>query len=73
MVEHGKDKALEYIPKSAIAFISQLISVQRGRSSVTMPPRDHYILKFDRNDLRTIRGRVYDTMIDFHYTQVNVC
>jgi hypothetical protein len=71
MVEHGKDKALEHIPKSTTAFISKITHVQRGISSVTMPPRDHYTLQFDHKDLRTLRGRVYDTMIDFQYSQVN--
>ena len=71
MVEHGKDKALDHIPKSSIAFIGRISNVQRGISSVTMPPRDHYKLQFDHKDLRTLRGRVYDTMIDFEYSQVN--
>ncbi|CAF0872224.1 unnamed protein product [Rotaria sp. Silwood1] len=70
MVLHGKDKALEQIPKSSIAFISKITHVQRGVSSVTMPPRDYYTLQFDHKDLRTLRGRVYDTMIDFEYSQV---
>ncbi|CAF1256933.1 unnamed protein product [Rotaria magnacalcarata] len=70
MVLHGKDKALEQIPKSSIAFIGKISNVQRGISSVTMPPRDHYKLQFDRRDLRTLRGRVYDTMIDFDYSQI---
>jgi hypothetical protein len=73
MVQHGKDKALEQIPKSSIAFISKITKVQRGISSVTMPPRDHYTIQFDHKDLRTLRGRVYDTMIDFDYSQVNIC
>jgi hypothetical protein len=70
MVEHGKDKALGHIPKSSIAFIGKITKVQRGISSVSMPPRDHYTLQFDHKDLRTVRGRVYDTMIDFEYSQV---
>jgi hypothetical protein len=72
MVQHGKDKALEQIPKSSIAFISKITHVQRGISSVTMPPRDYYTLQFDHKELRTIRGRVYDTMVDFEYSQVNI-
>lgn len=71
MVEQGKDKALDHIPKSSIAFIGKITDVQRGYSSVTMPPRDHYKLQFDHKDLRTLRGRVYDTMINFEYSQVN--
>ncbi|UJR35637.1 hypothetical protein I4U23_028387 [Adineta vaga] len=70
MVLHGKDKALEHISKSSIAFISKITSVQRGISSATMPPRDHYSIQFDHNDMRTLRGRVYDTMIDFDYSQI---
>ncbi|CAF0866933.1 unnamed protein product [Adineta ricciae] len=70
MVLHGKDKALEHIPKSSIAFISKITHVQRGISSVTMPPRDHYIIQFDHNDMKTLRGRVYETMIDFDYSQL---
>ncbi|CAF0719929.1 unnamed protein product [Rotaria sordida] len=70
MVLHGKDKALEQIPKSSIAFISRVTDVKRGISSVTMPPRDYYTLQFDHKDLRTLRGRVYDTMIDFEYSQL---
>jgi len=72
MVLHGKEKALEQIPKSSIAFISKITHVQRGISSATMPPRDHYTLQFDHKDIRTIRGRVYDTMIDFDYSQVKI-
>jgi hypothetical protein len=72
MVLHGKEKALEQIPKSSIAFISKITHVQRGISSTTMPPRDHYTLQFDHKDIRTIRGRVYDTMIDFDYSQVKI-
>lgn len=72
MVEHGKDKAMDQIPKSSIAFISKITNVQRGIPSVTMPPRDHYKLQFDHKDLRALRGRVYDTMIDFEYSQVNI-
>lgn len=71
MVEHGKDKALEQVPKASVAFISKITNVQRGISSVTMPPRDHYTLQFDHKDLRPLHGRVYDTMIDFEYSQVN--
>lgn len=71
MVLRGKEKALELIPKSSIAFISKITHVRRGISSVTMPPRDHYTLQFDHKDLRTLRGRVYDTMVDFEYSQVN--
>lgn len=71
MVLHGKDKALEHIPTSSTAFIGKITNVQRGVSSATMPPRDHYVLQFDHKDLRTLRGRVYDTMIDFEYSQVN--
>ena len=70
MVLHGKDKALEHIPKSSIAFISKITHVQRGISSVTMPPRDHYIIQFDHKDMKNLRGRVYETMIDFDYSQV---
>lgn len=71
MVEHGKDKALDHIPKSSIAFIAKITDVQRAFSSVTYPPQDHYKLQFDHKDLRTLRGRVYDTMINFEYSQVN--
>ena len=71
MVDQGKDKALDHIPKSSIAFIGKITDVQRGYSSVTIPPRDHYKLQFDHKDLRTLRGRVYDTMINFEYSQVN--
>lgn len=70
MVEYGKERALEQIPKCSVAFIGKITSVQRGIPSVTMPPRDHYTLQFDRKDLRTLHGRVYDTMIDFEYSQV---
>ncbi|CAF0945748.1 unnamed protein product [Adineta steineri] len=70
MVLHGKDKALEQIPKSSIAFMSKITKVQRGISSVTMPPKDHYTIQFDHKDMRTLRGRVYDTMIDFEYSQL---
>ena len=72
MLLHGKDKALEKIPKSSIAFIGKITNVKRGVSSVTIPPRDHYTLQFDHKSLRTLLGRVYDTMIDFEYFQVMI-
>jgi hypothetical protein len=71
MVLQGKDKALERITQCSVAFIGKLIRVQRMFSSVSMPPVDHYVLQFDRNDMQTLRGRVYATMIDFEYSQVS--
>ena len=73
MVLYGKDKALEFISQSSTVFIARLTHVQRTFSSVSMPPIDHYRLQFDRQHRQTLRGRVYETMIDFDYAQVNDC
>ena len=72
MVLHGKEKALEHIGPSSIAFIGKVTHAQLQYSSVSMPPIDHYVVQFDHKDLRTLRGRVYDTMIDFEYNQVKL-
>lgn len=72
MVLHGKERAMEEIPKSTLAFISKITDVQRRYSTVSMPPIDHYTLQFDHGDLRTLRGRVYRTMTQFDYAQVNI-
>ena len=71
MVLHGKEKALEHIPKSSIAFIAKITNVQRQFSSVSMPPVDHYVVQFDHKEMRAIRGRVYESMVDFDYAQVS--
>ena len=71
MVLHGKEKALEHISKSGIAFIGKITNVQRQFSSVSMPPVDHYVLQFDHKEIRTLHGRVYESMIDFDYAQVS--
>ncbi|CAF0724400.1 unnamed protein product [Didymodactylos carnosus] len=70
MVLVGKQKALENISKSSITFIGKLANVEKGISSVTMPPVDNYTLRFDHDYLKTIRGRVYDTMTEFLYHQL---
>jgi hypothetical protein len=71
MVLHGKERALEHIPKSSIAFIGKMTNVQRRYSSVSMPPVDHYVLQFDHKEIRNLRGRVYESMVDFEYAQVS--
>ena len=47
----GKDTALEHIEKSKLVFLAKLCEVEKGPSTNAMPPKDHFILKFDRNSI----------------------
>jgi len=65
----GKDTALEYIEKSKLAFLATLSEAERGCSTNTMPPKDHFTLKFDRDSIRNLKGRVYENMEQYAYEQ----
>ena len=65
----GKDAALEHIEKSKTAFLATLSEAEKGPSSNSMPPKDHFILKFDRNTIKNLKGRVYETMKQYSYEQ----
>ena len=65
----GKDIALEHIEKSKLAFLSTLSEVEKGPSTNTMPPKDHFILKFDRDTIKNLKGRVYENMKQYSYEQ----
>ncbi|CAF0922819.1 unnamed protein product [Rotaria sp. Silwood1] len=66
----GKDTALEHIEKSKLAFLATLSEVEKDLSTNAMPPKDHFILKFDRNSIRNLKGRVYETMKQYAYEQL---
>ncbi|CAF1144537.1 unnamed protein product [Rotaria sp. Silwood1] len=66
----GKATALEHIEKSKLAFLATLCEVKKGPSENAMPPKDHFILKFDRNSIRNLKGRVYETMKQYTYEQL---
>ena len=65
----GKDTALEHIEKSKLAFLATLSEVEKGPSTNTMPPKDHFVLKFDRDSIKNLKGRVYETMKQYSYEQ----
>ncbi|CAF2635190.1 unnamed protein product [Rotaria sp. Silwood2] len=66
----GKDTALEHIEKSKLAFLATLCEVQKGPAEHAMPPKDHFILKFDPNSIRNLKGRVYENMKQYSYEQL---
>jgi len=65
----GKDIALEHIEKSKLVFLSTLTECEKGPSTNTMPPKDHFTLKFDRDSIRNLKGRVYENMKQYIYEQ----
>ncbi|CAF0835722.1 unnamed protein product [Adineta ricciae] len=65
----GKDTALEHIEKSKLAFLATLSEAEKGPSTNTMPPKDHFILKFDRPSIKNLKGRVYENMKQYTYEQ----
>jgi hypothetical protein len=65
----GKDTALEHIEKSKLAFLATLSEVEKHPSSNTVPPKDHFILKFDKETIRNLKGRVYENMKQYSYEQ----
>jgi hypothetical protein len=66
----GKDAALSHIEQSKTAFLATLSEVEQGASTHTMPPKDHYTLKFKRESIRNLKGRVYETMKQYSYEQI---
>ena len=66
----GKDSALSHIDQSKTAFLGQLSEVEHGATTHTMPPKDHYILKFKRETIKNLKGRVYETMKQYSYEQL---
>jgi len=65
----GKDTALEHIEPSKLVFLATLSEVEKGPSTNTMPPKDHFTLKFDRDSIRNLKGRVYENMKQYTYEQ----
>ena len=65
----GKETALEHIEKSKLAFLATLSEGEQGPSTHTMPPKDHFTLKFDRETLKNLKGRVYENMKQYTYEQ----
>ena len=65
----GKEAALAHIEQSKTAFLAKLSEVIQGPSTHTMPPIDHYTLKFNRDTIRNLKGRVYETMKQYAYEQ----
>ena len=65
----GKEEALSHIEKSKLAFLATISEVEKGPSTNTMPPTDHFTLKFDRDTIRNLKGRVYENMKVYTYEQ----
>ncbi|CAF1115762.1 unnamed protein product [Didymodactylos carnosus] len=65
----GKEAALENIEKSKTAFLAKMSEVEKGPSSNTMPPKDHFVVRFDKESVRNLRGRVYENMKEYTYEQ----
>jgi hypothetical protein len=65
----GKETALEHIEQSKLAFLATLSECDKGPSTNTMPPRDHFTVKFDRESIRNLKGRVYENMKQYSYEQ----
>jgi len=65
----GKDTALEHIEKSKLVFLATLSECEKGPSSNAVPPKDHFILKFDRETNKNLKGRVYENMKQYSYEQ----
>jgi hypothetical protein len=61
----GKEQALECLAKTPIAFIGTMIDVIPGISTRSMPPINHYKLRFQ--NIRSLRGSVSAT--EFSYQQ----
>ncbi|UJR24124.1 hypothetical protein I4U23_027091 [Adineta vaga] len=66
----GKESALSHIDQSKTAFLATLSEVEQGASTHTMPPKDHYTIKFDRATIKNLKGRVYETMKQYSYEQL---
>ncbi|CAF1335833.1 unnamed protein product [Rotaria sordida] len=66
----GKDIALEHIEKSKLAFLATLSNVEKLPSVRTIPAKDRFILKFDRDSIRNLKGRVYENMKQYRYEQL---
>ncbi|CAF3674319.1 unnamed protein product [Rotaria socialis] len=66
----GKDTALEHIEKSKLAFLATLSEVTKGPSESAVPPKDHFTLRFDRNSIQNLKGRVYENMKEYTYVQL---
>ncbi|CAF1038676.1 unnamed protein product [Rotaria magnacalcarata] len=66
----GKDSALSHIEQSKTSFLATLSEVEQGATTHTMPPKDHYTLKFKRETLKNLKGRVYETMKQYAYEQL---
>ncbi|CAF1078348.1 unnamed protein product [Didymodactylos carnosus] len=64
---------MENLEKSNVAFIGKLADAKKEWISSSIPPIDHYILKFDQSNLVTLRGRIYEKMKQFQYQQKGKC
>ena len=60
----GKEHALEYLSKTPIAFVGTLTEVIPGISTRSMPPTNHYKLRFQQ--IRALRGAVSATEFSYH-------
>ena len=66
----GKDAALSHIEQSKTAFLATLSEAERNTITHTMPPKEHYTLKFKRETIKNLKGRVYETMKQYAYEQL---
>jgi hypothetical protein len=60
----GKEHALEHLSKTPIAFVGTLIESIPGISTRSMPPTNHYKLRFQQ--IRPLRGDVSATEFSYH-------
>jgi hypothetical protein len=68
----GKDAALSHIEQSKTAFLATFSKVEPGASTHTMPPKDHHTLRFKKNTIKNLKGRVYETMKQYAYEQLGM-
>ena len=68
----GKDAALSHIEQSKTAFLGTLSEVEQGACTHTVPPKNHYTLRFKRESIRNLKGRVYETMKQYAYEQMGL-
>ncbi|CAF1022031.1 unnamed protein product [Rotaria sordida] len=60
----GKEHALEFLAKTPIAFIGTITQVIPGMSTRSMPPINHYRLRFE--NIQPLRGSVSTTEFSYH-------
>ena len=60
----GKEHATELLSKTPIAFVGTMVQVTPGMSTRSMPPINHYKLRFEH--IRALRGSAAATEFGYH-------